>query len=288
MYYGIILLAVALFGFEFYCNGLYQREAGSSLFTSFFFSCTAGIVGAISLAALNGISFSTTPFTIIMALLSALNGLAFSFCAIKALGKINLSLFSVFSMLGGMVLPFVAGILFYNEPLTIAKIICFCLIVLALMFTIQKDNTDKKSSIYYIGVFVLNGFSAVLSMIYSNSNFEKESPDAYSFQSALFRVLISFIMIMILKKSALKVRIVHTKKLWIAIVFCGFLGTIANYLLLIALEHVQGSIQYSLVTGGVMVASTLIGFFTDKKPTAKNVISVVISVLAMLSLLLPI
>ena len=288
MYYGIILFAVALFGFQFYFNGLYQKEAGSSLFSSFFLSCTSGVVGAISLSVLNGISFSTTPFTIIMAFLNALIGLAFTFFAIKALGKINLSLFSVFSMLGGMVLPFVAGIIFYKEPLTVAKIICFCLIVLALGFTVDRNTKDKKGSIYYIGVFILNGMAAVLSMIYSNSSFEKESANAYSFQTAVIRVLIALIVIVLLKKPSLKMQVVHTKKMWVAIVFCGFLGTIANYLLLIALKHIQGSIQYSLVTGGVMIASTLIGFFTDKKPTVKNIVSVVVSTLAMLSLLLPI
>jgi EamA domain-containing membrane protein RarD len=93
--------------------------------------------GVIVLFIINGFKFEFTIFTFIMSLLTALNSFGFTYCSFKALGHINLSKFSLFSMLGGMLLPFIQGILFYNEPLTTGKILCFVIIVFSLFLTVK-------------------------------------------------------------------------------------------------------------------------------------------------------
>ena len=64
----------------------------------------------------------------------------------------------------------------------------------------------------------------------------------------------------------------------------GALCNIANYLLLIGLDKIPASAQYPMVTGGVMAVSTIICFFTDQKPTKKNVASVALSFLGIMAL----
>ena len=66
----------------------------------------------------------------------------------------------------------------------------------------------------------------------------------------------------------------------------GALCNIANYLLLIGLDKIPASAQYPMVTGGVMIISTVICFFTDQKPTKKNVASVALSFAGILALVL--
>ena len=64
----------------------------------------------------------------------------------------------------------------------------------------------------------------------------------------------------------------------------GTIGKIANFLLVIALAHVDASVQYPMVTGGTMIVSTLICFFGDRKPSKKEIASVVLAFIGMLLL----
>ena len=57
----------------------------------------------------------------------------------------------------------------------------------------------------------------------------------------------------------------------------GVLNRVANFLLVIALAHVDTSVQYPMVTGGVMIVSTLVCCFGKNKPKKKEIISVVLS-----------
>ena len=66
----------------------------------------------------------------------------------------------------------------------------------------------------------------------------------------------------------------------------GTVGKIANFVLVIALAHVDASVQYPMVTGGVMTVSTLICFFGERKPSRKELLSVALAFLGMLALFL--
>ena len=153
MYYGLIILAVILFGVAFAVNDIYQQKFGSSLKISLQFSFISSVAGLIVLLMINGMKFEFTWFTLLMASSSALIALSFNFCAFRALGSINLSLYSLFSMLGGMALPFVQGIVFYGEIITVAKVICFLIICFALLLTVERGER-KSGTIYYIGVLL--------------------------------------------------------------------------------------------------------------------------------------
>ena len=102
MYYGLILLSVAIFGGCFGLDDLYQRRRGTSLRISLEYSLLSALAGLTVLSVINGFRIEVTLFTLIMALLSALTGFEYTFCSFRALRTINLSLYSVFAMLGGM------------------------------------------------------------------------------------------------------------------------------------------------------------------------------------------
>ena len=132
-----------------------------------------------------------------MAILSALNMMAYNYCSLKALGKINLSLFSVFAMLGGMALPFLSGILFHGESVTISKCACFVIITLALCLTVKKDGSSG-GAFYYAGVFVFNGMSGVISKIYYALPFERISAAGYSMLTSLVTITVSLLFVLII------------------------------------------------------------------------------------------
>ena len=57
----------------------------------------------------------------------------------------------------------------------------------------------------------------------------------------------------------------------------GVLNRVANYLLLLSLAFLPASVQYPMITGGVMIVSTLLSYFTPNKPKLKEWLSVALS-----------
>ena len=64
----------------------------------------------------------------------------------------------------------------------------------------------------------------------------------------------------------------------------GVLNRVANYLLLLSLAFLPASVQYPMITGGVMIVSTLICFFGKNKPTKKELLSLLFAFAGMLAL----
>ena len=66
----------------------------------------------------------------------------------------------------------------------------------------------------------------------------------------------------------------------------GALNRVANFLLVVALVHLDASVQSPLVTGGVMIVSTFICILQGTKPSRKELLSVAVAFLGMLALFL--
>ena len=96
MYYVLIMISVIMFGGCFALNDAYRKIRGSSLKTSLQFSFIGSLSSVIVLLIINGFKFEFTIFTLIMAVLASISGFAFTYCSFKALGSINLSLYSLF------------------------------------------------------------------------------------------------------------------------------------------------------------------------------------------------
>ena len=273
MYYGAIVISVLLFGVNFALNQQYQKRMGSGVFPAVFLSLLSSVAGVVALFPLNGFRFEFTPFALYMALAVTANGLILTFCSLKTLGKVNLSLYSLFMMLGGMALPSVVGVLFFGEGMSWAKGICYLSILAALVVTVEKS--DKKGGfLYFAGVFVLNGMSGVLSKIYQSADYEKVSESGYALLGAVTMLVVSGIL------SLITFRSYRSTFRASAIPFglgSGGLNQVANLLLLIALSHVPASVQYPMITGGVMIVSTVIAAFSKNKPTKKQWIAVGLS-----------
>ena len=283
MYHALIMLSVCMLGSCFVLNDVYRKKRSSNLLSSMESSCIGAVAGLIVLFIINGIKFEFTPFTFVMSFLVAVNGIAFTYLSFKALDTTNLSLYSLFSMLGGMILPFMQGIIFYGEDITVAKVICVLFIGAALALTIKKGN-KKKGYIYYIGIFVLNGMSGVLSKLFTELPFEKTSAAAYSMYGAAWTVVISgvFWIVFAMRKTYKMPK--YTFGVAAIAAAKGAVNRVANFILVLALSHVDASVQYPMVTGGVMIMSTLICFFGNNKPSKREIISVVLAFVGLLLL----
>lgn len=294
IYYALILASVVMFGGGFALQNIYRKKRGSHLRISMESACIGSVAGLIVLLIINGFSIEITSFTLSMALWATVNNLVLTFCTFKALDYINLSLYSLFSMLGGMVLPFFQGILFYGEGFSVAKGICVAFICAALACTVEMGE-KKKGTVFYIGVFVLNGMSGVISKLYTSSAFDKADAASYNELMAVCTAILAGavwcgVAFVEKRKSAKKPHETAPKRsrsflgaLW-AVVLFGAVNKVANYLLVIALYNVDASVQYPMVTGGTMIVSTLISYFGDSKPSKKELLSIVLAFIGMLAL----
>ena len=127
MYYGLLSVSALLFSFVFIFSDKYQEKYGSGNKATLIFTAGAHFAGLVALTIINRFRFEATVFTVIVAAVSAIDFILFNICSMRALGRTNLSKYSVFSMTGGMVLPFLAGILVFREEVTVGKIICLLL-----------------------------------------------------------------------------------------------------------------------------------------------------------------
>lgn len=283
MYYALLSVSVVLFGIQFLFNDKYEKEAGNNTASTFLFTFISSLSGLFCLLVINKFQIDATPFTLIMAFLTSANIIAYNFCSLKAIEHINLSLYSLFAMLGGMVLPFVTGIIFYDEPLTIGNTVCLILISIALALTVGKGNKNNKlASLYYAGVFVLNGMAGVLSKIYASGNYDKCNEAVYSIWAAFFGVLSAGIVLFTLRRKLPKI----STKAYLFGTGYGVINRFANYILLIALAVLPASVQYPFVTGGVMIVSTIISLLCGQKPSKKELGAVALSFAGIMALVL--
>ena len=284
MYYALILLSVVMFGGCFALNDVYRKLRGSNLKISMEASFIGSLAGLVFLLIINSFKFEFTFFTFVMALLASLNGLAFTFCTFRALDSVNLSLFSLFSMLGGMMLPFLQGILFYGEAVTVAKVAAVVLICISLSLSVDRKGKGG-GLIYCIGIFIFNGMSGVLTKLFNTLPFERTSAAGYSIWGGIITVLLSGSVWLILNhREKAQAGAKFSPKACAIGAATGAINKVANFILVLALVHVDASIQYPAVTGGVIIVSTLICLFGDKRPSRRELISVAIAFLGTLLL----
>lgn len=293
MYYGLIMLSVVMFGGCFALSDVYRKMRGSSIRISMESSVVGSLSALVVMICINGFSIEITGFTLIMAFFAALNGMLFTFCTFRALDYINLSLYSLFSMLGGMLLPFFQGILLYGEKFTPSKIVCVIFICVALALTFER-GTKKRGVVFYAGVFVLNGMSGVLSKIFATADFPKASTASYSALSSICAIMMSGIIWILIvamerrKRCEIVGNVVFPKKTLFKsrgiMLLKGGMNSVANFILVFSLAFVDASIQYPMVTGGTMIVTTLLCFLGDRKPSKKEIISTLLAFVGLLVL----
>lgn len=200
MYYAMLLGASFLFGSQFMVTKAFEKNYGKTIRTSLSFSLLyslfAGVIFFIIKLISSGTVFNLNPFSLCMAFgLSLVNILSSAF-GIKTLALGDIAVYSLFLMLGGMIVPFFAGVVFLKESVSVCNLIGVAIMIFALCLPVFfdkknknaeethgedgarqsggiKQNDDEKSGtkiktsvIFYVlcvFLFILNGLSSTLS-----------------------------------------------------------------------------------------------------------------------------
>ena len=105
------------------------ENAYTSLSAALAFSLYKGLVVIVMMLCLNKFRMEFTLFSLALSGVYALCYILMTYYSLKAFYVANLSVYSVFTMLGGMMLPFLAGTTFFGEDISVYKVLCCALIV---------------------------------------------------------------------------------------------------------------------------------------------------------------
>lgn len=284
MYIALIILATFMFSVQFVFNDLYQRGEGATVVTAMLFSAITGLAGCVMLVLTNADVFQYSFFSMGLAFLSAAKNVLSAYISIIVLSRANLSVYSLYSMLGGMLLPFAYAIAFEGEVFTWQKGVCAALIMIALLLgTKGKESSEREKQLHgsplpwYLGVFVMNGLSGVFSTIHQKAGEIAVSASAYSLMEKGWGLIICAAVLLVCRMHGQSIRLLHPVRSTASSVGFGVITTIANLILLIALLHVDASVQYPIVTGGVIVLSLMWDWILGKKPNRYAVLAAAIS-----------
>ena len=279
--YLILILAAFLFAVQFLFNQQYRRLKGEGLDATMTFSLYTSAISFVILFALGGFQLHITWFSLLIAVLYAAVCLLSSYAGLKAFVTANLSVYSIFMMLGGMLLPFAYGILFANEALSFAKVLSILLICTAVGCSFEKGAGGKNAYRFYAAIFVLNGLVGVLSKIHLSV--PALAVDSYSFMATIQLALLAMCLFycLITRQGIPK----QSGKLYLCLSGYAVCNGIGNLFCQIALTSLPASVQYPIITGGVMVFSTLISLVRREPIGGKTYLAAVLACLSTILIL---
>lgn len=301
MYFGCILLAAFLFSLQFLAQQDYQKICGRTWGATLDFTVYSSAVSVVLLSGLRGLQVSFSWYAFWVAFACAVSNILFFYTGMKAFTHANLSVFSVFAMLGGMLLPFAYGILFCGEVLTVSKMASCILVLLALLPAMKPGGGSRKGLPCYLGVFVCNGMIGVFSKVHQTGSAQVDSI-SFLLLVRLWMVLLALAFKAwhgIGGKSAAALpgasgrdgerkKFFLDRAIWSPCIWYGLISGIGNLLTLIAMKYLPVSVQYPVITGGVMICSAGISLLRREKVTRQDIRSAGIAFCAALIIILPV
>lgn len=310
MYYAMLIGASFLFGSQFMVTKAFEKNYGktvrASLSFSLLYSLFAGVIFFIIKLISSGTVFNLNPFSLCMAFGLSLVNILSSAIGIKTLALGDIAVYSLFLMLGGMIVPFFAGIVFLKESVSVCNLIGVAIMIIALCLPVffgkknknageaQTDgDTKKKTSVFFyvlcVFLFILNGLSSTLSKF--NSVREGAALGAeFTFYTYGIQFVISLAAFALTTASGKSDKMQNEEKqpcilfrpvaIGCGAAFGAVNGT-AFLMSSVAAEHVVAVAQYPLITGATILFSSLLAFlFYREKPTALQLVQIVISLAA--------
>ena len=306
----MLIGASFLFGSQFMVTKAFEKNYGktvrASLSFSLLYSLFAGVIFFIIKLISSGTVFNLNSFSLCMAFGLSLVNILSSAIGIKTLALGDIAVYSLFLMLGGMIVPFFAGIVFLKESVSVCNLIGVAIMIIALCLPVFFDkknknageaqtdgDTKKKTSVFFyvlcVFLFILNGLSSTLSKF--NSVKEGAALGAeFTFYTYGIQFVISLAAFALTTASGKSDKTQNEEKQPVILfrpvaIGCGAaFGAVNGTAFLmssVAAEHVVAVAQYPLITGATILFSSLLAFlFYREKPTALQLVQIVISLAA--------
>ncbi len=288
-YYLLLLLAVILMALQFVMNKLFQSKNGSGMMTSLLYTTLTGLATGVIFFCINGCRLTITPFSLLCAVIVAGLCLGYALLGFRIFSLGNFSMFSMFLMLGGMLLPFLYGMLFLGDGALLSQRSMMCRMAGVVLLTVsmifpylgqkqQGDAPDKKrrKTLFFalcICVFFMNGFVSIVSKLHQiETGHATVDNNSFVILTNTINGVCSGIALLFLHlRKKEKPRLADTFSKWqlllVVLGYAVFNGAAYLLQLIVAASPLPASVQYPMITGGSIVLSALAGllFFHEKQ-----------------------
>jgi len=259
----------------------YQKTAGTSIKAGLMYNALTGIFSAIMFLVINKFEIKLTGFSVLMAAIFATVVMMYIFIGFRIMEKGNMSLYTLFLMSGGMTVPYIFGVLFLNEELTIFRTLGLVAIIAAIVISNSgAEKPDKKQLILCLAVFILNGISSVTSKVHQISPASEivTSPD-FAFIVMMFKAVICSVVLLVCRKSLFgeeTVKLPIKSVIWVML-FASLSDGLTYMLQLIGATTLPATVLYPFVTGGSVILTSFAGVLVFKeKLSARQIVGIAI------------
>jgi len=266
VYYFSVITATVLLAIEFFCSKLYQSLESISLEKGLQFNTVSGLVSALIMLALAGFRLEWSSFSALLALGMALCSMLYCLLSFRILNLGGMALYSLALMSGGMLLPYIFGIVFLNETVSLPGFLGLIAVLAAVILSnFNRRKISKTLLLLCTAVFLLNGFCSILSKAHQISRIPSTVSSAgFVMYSGIAKCLLSVIVLLCRKGSSFS-RPKHKYTLLLTV--GAAVISAASYLLqLNGAKVLPASVLYPIITGGSIVFSAIAGrvFFKER------------------------
>lgn len=292
MEYFVIIMAVLCFALQFAFTKAFEGVVKQTAVTSLIMLLFTNLIGVLLFLCVGGFKVGFSLFSLLWATVFAVIMIPYYMIGIKVLSIGSLAIYSMFMMLGGMLVPYFYGICFLAEDITWGKVVgCVLLTGFIILQTFsqkstgsEEKNKSKRMRFLFFAlcliIFFINGMTGVIAKVHQIGE-NAVSDISFTVLSCAITAILSGVMlggVFLVKPREEKWKLVKSCFHWKPLLTMALLGMAAysgNFLQLKAASKVPASVQFPLVSGGVIVLSALFSVFIFKeKLTKKEWISV--------------
>jgi len=272
IYYILIFLAALGCALNFVVTKVYQLNQGNSIETGVIFNCLVGLAGSLIYFVVCGFKIEVTAFSVIMSLLFTLFLGLYTIIGFKIMSIGSMAVYTIFLMLGGMILPYFYGLLFLDEEITVFKVIALIMMIIAIV--LQNEGEKKKGKILFyilcVSVFILNGLTSIVSKVHQiYLEYGTVSNNGFVLLKNLMRFLTFGFMIPFVNKSKKNI-FVMTPKMYFVILSSALISSIAYFFQLLCASHLPATVQFPVLSGGTIIFTALLGLICFKEKISKR------------------
>ncbi len=281
MDYLMITAATLLLGVDFALIKIYQKTYGTAPGKAFFFNMLLGLATAVLFFAVNGFKVEFSGFSTIMAACSALLVMTYSTIGFKLLKSGSMAMYTLFLMTGGMVLPYIWGLLFLGEPFSALRTAALIMIMAGVVLSnFGGESVNLKQILMCVAVFVINGCVSIISKMHqSQTVYPTVNTAEFMLFMGIFKFLFAGILYLVYRKKDLPEsgEVTSMKKAVLIVVLSAVISGLSGMLQLLGAKVLPASVLYPFITGGTIVFSALAGVIVFKeKLSAKIVVSIIL------------
>ena len=280
MQYIMLTSAALLLAMDFTMNKIYQKLRGTSPKVSLFFNSVLGLATAIIFFAVNNFKLSFSPYSAFLAMLMSAFVMTYNIIGFRILKQRSVAIYSLFLMTGGMVLPYIWGLVLLNESFSAVRTIGLIVIIGGVFLSnFIGEKINLKQICMCLAVFVLNGLVCIISKMHQiEINYQCVSAIEFIILGGIFKFFIAGFLFLTLKNSeGQRSEKNNFSKSLIVIILSAVIGGTSYSLQLYGAKSLPATVLYPFITGGSIVFSTLTGALLFKeKLSRKLIISVVL------------